>query len=303
MDATPRPSLLDRAPLLPGLALADLDADERAQGEGTAKHPCGEFSAARFAALYPDRYELIARALLEGFSLDAAARVFHVHERTAAAIREREARSLSAESYRGIQARRARGLVMQASDILAERMRRDPDSVTARDLAAVMREAHNIERSLEGAPSTIAGVIRADGATAALADLLQQAAAAGARPANRFERGKIPPREDRPAVVVEAVAAPACVPESHGAIPDNPLPERTIAGRDTCEDTAAGVPAVAVAPSSSAATGVGGVPREQGGPFRVDRLGPENFGSVNEASAGDSAGEKSLPGGTEDAES
>lgn len=303
MDTTPRPSLLDRSPPLPGLALADLSDDERQQGEGTAKHPCGEFSAARFAALYPERYELIARALLEGFSLDCAARVFRIHERTAAAIREREARSLSAEAYRGIQARRARGVVLQATDILAERMRRNPDEATFRDLAAVMREAHNIERSLEGAPSTIAGVIRADGASAALADLLQQAAAAGARPGNGFGRAKSSPREAHPAEVVEAVAVPVGVPESHGMIPDSPLPERTIAGRDTGEDTAASVPEVAAAPSSSAATGAGGVPAQQGGPFRVDRLGPENFGSVNQESAGDPAGEKSLPGGIEDAES
>lgn len=290
----PRPSLLDRAPPLPGLAPADLDADERAQGEGTAKHPCGEFSAARFAALYPERYELIARALLEGFSLDAAARVFHIHERTAAAIREREARSLSAESYRGIQARRARGLVMQASDILAERMRRDPERITPRDLAAVMREAHNIERSLEGAPSTIAGVIRADGASAALADLLRQAAESAARPADGFGRGKIPPREAPGAVVVEAVAVSAGVPESHSISNDSPPAERVSVGRDTGEDTPAGSAGVAVAAGASdqesAATGAGGVPTQQGGPFRVDRSAPENFGSVNEASAGVSAG-------------
>lgn len=291
---TPRPSLLDRAPPLPGLALADLDADERAQGEGTAKHPCGEFSAVRFAQLYPERYELIARALLEGFSLDCAARVFHIHERTAAAIREREARSLSAESYRGIQARRARGLVMQASDILAERMREDPKSITPRDLAAVMREAHNIERSLEGAPSTIAGVIRADGATAALADLLQQAAAAGARPGNGFGREKSAPREGPAAEVVEAVAERVGVPESHSISSDSPLAERVSVGRDTGEDTPAGSGGVASPAGASdqedRATGAGGVPAQQGGPFRVDRSAPENFGSVNEASAGVSAG-------------
>lgn len=291
---TPRPSLLDRAPPLPGLALADLSDDERQQGEGTAKHPCGEFSAARFATLYPERYELIARALLEGFSLDCAARVFHVHERTAAAIREREARSLSAESYRGIQARRARGLVMQASDILAERMREDPKSITPRDLAAVMREAHNIERSLEGAPSTIAGVIRADGASAALADLLQQAAAAGRGSPDGFGRAKSAPREAPPAEVVEAVAERIGVPESHSISNDSPLAERVSVGRDTGEDTPAGSSGVASPAGASdqegAATGAGGVPAQQGGPFRVDRSAPENFGSVNEASAGVSAG-------------
>ena len=299
MDTTPRPSLLDRSPPLPGLALADLDADERAQVEGTA-HPCGEFSAARFAAASPHRYEQIARALAEGFSLDSVRRVFGVHERTAAAIREREARALSADQYRGIQARHARGVVLAATDALAERLRRDPDSISTRDLVAAVRELHNVERSLEGAPSTIAGVIRADGATAALADLLQQAAA---RSSDGFGRPKSAPREGPAAVVVEAVEVSAGVQESHGTIRDNPLPKRTIAGRDTGEDTAASVPAVAAAPSSSAATGAGGVPAQQGGPFRVDRLSPENFGSVNQESAGDSAGEKSLPGGIEDAES
>lgn len=291
---SPRPSLLDRAPPLPGLALADLSDDERQQGEGTAKHPCGEFSAARFAALYPERYELIARALLEGFSLDCAARVFRVHERTAAAIREREARSLSAESYRGIQARRARGLVLAATDTLAERLRREPDSISARDLVAVVRELHNVERSLEGAPSTIAGVIRADGASAALADLLQQAAAAGARPADGFGRAKSAPREAPPAEVVEAVAVPAGVPESHSISNDSPLAERVSVGSDTGEDTPAGYGGVA-SPAGAVgqedrATGAGGVPAQQGGPFRVDRSAPENFGSVNEASAGVSAG-------------
>jgi hypothetical protein len=290
---SPRPSLLDRAPSLPGLALADLTDDEREQGEGRALHPCGEFSAARFAALYPDRYETIARALAEGFSLEAAARVFHIHERTAAAIREREGRSLSAERYRGVQARHARAVVLAATDEVARRLREDPGAVSVRDLVAAARELHNIERSLEGAPSTIAGVIRADGATAALADLLQQAAAAGAS-VNRFGRGKNPPREDRPAVVVEAVEVPACVPESHSISNDSPLAERVSVGSDTAVDTPAVPSGVAVAAGASgqedAATGAGGVPREQGGPFRVDPSAPENFGSVNQVSAGDPAG-------------
>ena len=289
---TPRPSLLDRAPPLPGLALADLDADERAQVEGTA-HPCGEFSAARFYAVAPAKYEQVARALAEGFSLDSVRRVFGIHERTAAAVREREARALGAEQYRGIQARHARGVVLAATDALAERLRSDPGSISTRDLVAAVRELHNVERALEGAPSTIAGVIRADGATAALADLLQQAAAR--RPAgNGFGGGENPPREDRPAVVVEAVAECVGVPESHSISNNSPLAERVSVGRDTGEDTPAGSGGVAVAAGASvqesAATGAGGVPAQQGGPFRVDRSAPENFGSVNEASAGDSAG-------------
>ena len=289
---TPRPSLLDRAPPLPGLALADLDADERAQVEGTA-HPCGEFSAARFYAVAPAKYEQVARALAEGFSLDSVRRVFGIHERTAAAVREREARALGAEQYRGIQARHARGVVLAATDALAERLRSDPGSISTRDLVAAVRELHNVERALEGAPSTIAGVIRADGATAALADLLQQAAAR--RPAgNGFGGGENPPREDRPAVVVEAVEVPACVPESHSISNDSPLAERISVARDTGDDTPAAPSSVAVAAGASgqdvAATGAGGVPAQQGGPFRVDPSVPENFGSVNEASAGDSAG-------------
>lgn len=290
---TPRPSLLDRAPPLPGLALADLDADERAQVEGTA-HPCGEFSAARFYAAAPAKYEQVARALAEGFSLDSVRRVFGIHERTAAAVREREARALGAEQYRGIQARHARGVVLAATDALAERLRSDPGSISTRDLVAAVRELHNVERALEGAPSTIAGVIRADGASAALADLLQQAAAAGRGSADGFGRGKSAPREARPAEVVEAVEVPACVPESHMLSDDSPLPERVSGGSDTGEDTPAAPSGVAVAAGASgqedAATGAGGVPAQQGGPFRVDRSGPENFGSVNEASAGDSAG-------------
>lgn len=290
---TPRPSLLDRAPPLPGLALADLDADERAQVEGTA-HPCGEFSAARFYAVAPAKYEQVARALAEGFSLDSVRRVFGIHERTAAAVREREARALGAEQYRGIQARHARGVVLAATDALAERLRSDPDSISTRDLVAAVRELHNVERALEGEPTTIAGVIRADGATAALADLLQQAAAAGRGSSDGFGRGKIPPREDRPAFVVEAVAVPACVPESHSISNDSPLAERVSVGRDTGEDTPAGSGGVAspagASCQESAATGAGGVPAQQGGPFRVDRSAPENFGSVNEASAGVSAG-------------
>ena len=112
---------------------------------------------------------------------------------------------MSAEAYRGIQARHARAVVLAATDEVARRLREDPGAVSARDLVAVVRELHNVERALEGAPSTIAGVIRADGASAALAELIQQAAGSGMG-SNRFERGKIPPREDRPAVVVEAVA-------------------------------------------------------------------------------------------------
>lgn len=293
MNASPLPSLLDRAPSLPGLALDDLTPDEREQGEGTAKHPCGEFSAARFAVLYPDRYATIARALLEGFSLECAARVFHIHERTAAAIREREARSLSAEAYRGVQARHARGLVLQASDILAERMRRDPDSITPRDLAAVMREAHNIERSLEGAPTTIAGVIRADGAASTLAALLEQAADAGGRSLDGFGRGKSAPREGPapvPAEVVEVPALAACATESHITGGASDCNFNASPARDTGDDTrpgSAGAVSPAGAPSSEdRATGAGGVPREQGGPFRVDPSGPENFGSVNQEPAG-----------------
>ena len=283
---SPRPSLLDRSPPLPGLALADLDADERAQGEGTARHPCGEFSAARFAQLYPERYELIARALLEGFSLDCAARVFKIHERTAAAIREREARSLSAEAYRGVQARRARGLVMQASDILAERMRRDPDSVTARDLAAVMREAHNIERSLEGAPSQVVGVIRADGASAALADLLQQAAEAAARRPDGFGRPETPAREARPAVVdaaAEVVAPGACAWQSHDSgaqVVDNSTSVTARATDSGATPGTVGAPGAALGPRSN---GAGGVGAQRGAPFPEDRSTPENFCPADKA--------------------
>jgi hypothetical protein len=277
-ERPPLPSLLDRAPALPGLALADLTDDERQQGEGTAKHPCGEFSAARFAQLYPERYELIARALLEGFSLDCAARVFKVHERTAAAIREREARSLSAEAYRGIQARRARGLVMQASDLLAERMRRDPESVSFGDLSRLIREAHNIERSLEGAPASVVGVIRSDGASAALADLLRQAAEAAG---NRFEGGKSPPREVPSTIPAEAVEVVASDTDSHADANEKPLAERVSVARDTGLDTpsaSAGVASEVVGDDDGRrSTGAGGVPAQQGGPFREDRSAPENF--------------------------
>ena len=285
-ERPPLPSLLDRAPSLPGLALADLTDDEREQGEGRALHPCGEFSAARFAALYPDRYETIARALAEGFSLEAAARVFHVHERTAAAIREREGRSLSAERYRGVQARHARAVVLAATDEVARRLREDPGAVSVRDLVAAARELHNIERSLEGAPSTIAGVIRADGATAALADLLQQAAAR--RPAeNGFGRGKTPPREDpepAPAVVVDAVAVDL---QSLQPKRENATQERTNEIADTAQDTQQAADAGTVADGSRVkedrATGAGGVPAQQGGPFREDPSAPENFGSANQS--------------------
>lgn len=285
-ERPPLPSILDRAPSLPGLALADLTDDEREQGEGRALHPCGEFSAARFAALYPDRYETIARALAEGFSLEAAARVFHIHERTAAAIREREGRSLSAERYRGVQARHARAVVLAATDEVARRLREDPGAVSVRDLVAAARELHNIERSLEGAPSTIAGVIRADGATAALADLLQQAAVAG-RSSDGFGRGKTPPREDpepAPAVVVEAVAVDLQpLPPKR----ENATQERANAVADTAQDTPQAADADTVAAGSRVeedrATGAGGVPAQQGGPFRVDPSAPENFGSANQS--------------------
>lgn len=288
---TPRPSLLDRAPPLPGLALADLDADERAQVEGTA-HPCGEFSAARFYAVAPAKYEQVARALAEGFSLDSVRRVFGIHERTAAAVREREARALGAEQYRGIQARHARGVVLAATDALAERLRSDPDSISTRDLVAAVRELHNVERSLEGAPTTIAGVIRADGAAATLAALLEKAADAGRVPANGFGRGKSAPREGSdpsPAVVVEAVALPACATESHTTGGTSPCNPNEFPARDTGDDTRP-CSAGAVSPAGARveedrATGAGGVPREHGGHFRVDPSGPENFGSVNEEPA------------------
>lgn len=285
-ERPPLPSILDRAPSLPGLALDDLDADERNQATG-AGVPMGEFTAERFARSSPERYALVARALQEGFSLDTCARVFKIHERTAAAVREREARSLSAEAYRGIQARHARGLVLAATDTLAERLRRDPDSISARDLVAVVRELHNVERSLEGAPATIAGVIRADGATAALADLLQQAAAAGGRSLDGFGRGKTPPREDSepaPAVVVDAVAVDLqpLPPKS-----ENATQERTNAVADTAQDTPQAADADTVAAGSRVeedrATGAGGVPAQQGGPFREDPSTPENFGSANQA--------------------
>ena len=290
------PSVLDAAPPLPGLSLDDLTEDERAQAVGTA-HPCGEFTAERFARVAPARYEMIARALAEGFSLDAVRRVFGVHERTAAAIREREARAMGAEQYRGIQARHARGLVLAATDALAERLRRDPDSISARDLVAVVRELHNVERSLEGAPTTIAGVIRADGAAATLAALLEQAADAGGRSLDGFGREKSAPREGpapSPAVVVEAVALPACATESHTTGGASDCNFNASPARDTGDDTrpgSAGAVSPAGAPSSEdRATGAGGVPREQGGPFRVDPSGPENFGSVNEEPAGVPAG-------------
>lgn len=202
------PSLLDRAPPLPGLSLDDLTPDERAQGEGRAEHPCGEFSAVRFHALYPERYATIARALAEGFSLEAAARVFRIHERTAAAIREREARSLDAEAYRGIQARHARGVILAATDELARRLREAPDKIGVRDLVAAVRELHNVERALEGAPSQVVGVIRADGASAALAELLKAAQDGFGRPetAAREAGGPVVEVQAEASVVADAPA-------------------------------------------------------------------------------------------------
>jgi hypothetical protein len=223
--------------------------------------------------------------------------VFKIHERTAAAIREREGRSMSAEAYRGIQARHARAVVLAATDEVARRLREDPGAVSVRDLVAAARELHNIERSLEGAPTTIAGVIRADGAAATLAALLEQAADAGGRSLDGFGGGKSAPREGPapvPAVVVEAVALPACATESHTTQGVNACISNEFHERDTGDDTRPGS-AGAVSPAGSRveedrATGAGGVPREQGGPFRVDPSGPENFGSVNQEPAGVPAG-------------
>lgn len=290
-----RSSLLDQAPPLPGMALDDLTDDERAQGEGRAEHPCGEFSAARFFALYPERYELIARALAEGFSLECAARVFRIHERTAAAIREREARSLNAEAYRGIQAGHARAVVLAATDELARRLREAPGEIGVRDLVAAVRELHNVERALEGAPTTIAGVIRADGATAALADLLQQAADAAQGRRDGFGRAENVAHEagrplvEGPAEVVEVEALDAPVEGSRiPAIDSQSLTQaaqsavftRNFDSADTRQDAtgasgevgagSGGCGPVAsvepVAPGEGrAATGAGGARRQGGG--------------------------------------
>lgn len=281
----PRPSLLDRSPPLPGLALDDLDADERNQATGSGV-PMGEFTAERFARSSPDRYALVARALAEGFSLDTCARVFRIHERTAAAVREREARSMSAEAYRGVQARHARGLILAATDTLAERLRRDPDSISARDLVAVVRELHNVERALEGAPSQVVGVIRADGASAALADLLQQAAEAVAARPDGFGRGESPAREARPAVVdaaAEVVAPGACALPSHGfgtQVVDNSSGVTARATDSPVTPGTVGAPGAALGPRSN---GAGGVGAQRGAPFPEDRSTPENFGPADEA--------------------
>lgn len=281
---SPRPSLLDRSPPLPGLALDDLTPDERAQGEGRAEHPCGEFSAARFFALYPDRYAMIARALAEGFSLEAAARVFRVHERTAAAIREREARSLDAEAYRGIQARHARGVVLAATDEIARRLREAPDQIGVRDLVAAVRELHNVERSLEGAPSQVLGVIRADGASAALAELLDQARAARpdgfgrAGKASREAAGQVVDAEAVPVIdgPQDAARIPAIDSQSSPQSTQSTVFARVPRDMDTAQDATRGGQAAvdgdaAVAPGGSGgrdARGAGGVPAQQGGHFR-----------------------------------
>ncbi len=273
------PSLLDRAPPLPGLALDDLTPDERAQGDGSAAHPGGEFTAARFHALYPDRYATIARALAEGFSLEAAARVFRIHERTAAAIREREARSLSAEAYRGIQARHARGVVLAATDEIARRLREAPGEIGVRDLVAAIRELHNVERALEGAPTQVVGVIRADGASAALADLLQQAADMAQ---DGFGNAKTTAREAE-AVEIEAVEVPAIEAPGKHEIDLQSCSQNTqspmFAGVscivDTMQDattdgrampTGGGAAALGE-PSTTRSQGAGGVPAKQGGRF------------------------------------
>lgn len=274
-----RPSLLDREPALPGLALDDLSEDEIAQGEGRAAHPCGEFSAARFYARYPERYAMIARALAEGFSLEAAARVFKIHERTAAAIREREARSLSAEAYRGIQARHARGVVLAATDEIARRLREAPGKIGVRDLVSAIRELHNVERALEGAPTQVVGVIRADGASAALADLLQQAADMAQ---DGFGRAKSAGREAE-AVEIEAVEVPAIeAPDKHeidlqscSQSAQSPMFAGVPCVVDTMQDattdgrampTGGGAAALGEQ-STTRSQGAGGVPAKQGGRF------------------------------------
>ena len=285
MSNEPRPSLLDQSPPLPGLALADLSEDERAQGEGRAEHhPCGEFSAARFHALYPERYAMIARALAEGFSLEAAARVFRIHERTAAAIREREARSLDAEAYRGIQARHARGVVLAATDELARRLREAPDQIGVRDLVAAVRELHNVERALEGAPSQVVGLIRADGASAALAELLKAAQDGFGRPETAArEAGRpvvevqaevvevaVDPASRGGAIAVESVTFQGVDPHDYRAARDVATISATQSG--VCAASADGPTGATSSPSDPATVlvarptnGGGGGPREPGG--------------------------------------
>jgi hypothetical protein len=68
---------------------------------------------------------------------------------------------------------------------------------------------------------------------------------------------------------------------------ENSTQERTNAVEDTAQDTRQAADADTVAAGSRVeedrATGAGGVPAQQGGPFREDPSAPENFGSANQA--------------------
>ncbi len=206
----PPSSQLDAAPPLP----LDLDQVEQAPAVPAAS-TMGVYTAARFFRDNPRLYEAIARAQAEGASDRQCARIFSVHHETARAIRAREAGSQTDDQYRRKITASLRGGVVAIVDELQDRLANNPGAVSTRDLVAALRELNGAERVHAGAPSSIVGVIRAEGATATLEELLRQAAEGRGI---GLEREKTVPREAGEVVegqvagLLGEASSAACIP-------------------------------------------------------------------------------------------
>lgn len=288
--ASPALSLLDHpsgsaAPELPGLVVA---APEQAAAPKPGHAP-GFFSAAAFFCERKEDYQRIAKACAEGLSDRAIVAIFGVGKSTVRAIRTREAGSATLDNYRRTQGALARSVNAAAMSELLHRLEEHPEALGVKELAAIVREAHNQERTLAGEPTQIVGSLRPAGDDAAAIEALLDAVAGA--PGMGFAAEDSEAARGRAPVVVDAEvvdqgeqqigaevdsASPADSNETHtkqkeSALADTGLDTQTAAGTAPvggCARPGDGARAVPAGPSK---TGGEGVRASDGGVVSVDR--------------------------------
>jgi len=292
--ASPALSLLDHpsgsaAPELPGLVVA---APEQAAAPKPGHAP-GFFSAAAFFCERKEDYQRIAKACAEGLSDRAIVAIFGVGKATVRAIRTREAGSATLDNYRRTQGALARSVNAAAMSELLHRLEEHPEALGVKELAAIVREAHNQERTLAGEPTQIVGSLRPAGDDAAAIEALLDAVAGVhgmgfAAEDSEAARGRAPVVVD--AEVVDQGEQPAgerIGAEVDSASPakenENPTKQKENARADTELDTqtAAGTAPVGgcarpgdgarAEPAGPSKTGGEGVRASDGGVVSVDR--------------------------------
>ena len=288
--ASPALSLLDHpsgsvAPELPGLVVAE---PEQAAAPKPGHAP-GFFSAAAFFCERKEDYQRIAKACAEGLSDRAIVAIFGVGKSTVRAIRTREAGSATLDNYRRTQGALARSVNAAAMSEMLRRLEEHPEDLEVKELAAIVREAHNQERTLAGEPTQIVGSLRPAGDDAAAIEALLDAVAGVpgmgfAAEDSEAARGRAPivvdaevvdqgeqPAGERIGAKVDS-ASPAKPHETQG-IPraDTELDTQTAAGTAPVGGSARPGDGARAEPAGPSKTGGEGVRASDGGVVSVDR--------------------------------